>query len=259
MKACSGNIHSVETFGTVDGPGVRFVVFMQGCPMRCAYCHNPDTWKAGGGRKADVEQLVAEFERNREFYRNGGITVSGGEPLLQPGFVGELFSAMHRAPEGRVHTCLDTSGFGWRADKAERFETLLNECDLVLLDIKHADAEEHRRLTGCDLAPVLAFGDELARRSIPTVIRHVAVPDITDSVDECERLGCLIAPWRNVVGVEILPYHTMGVGKYADLGIEYPLDGVPGLDSGRIPLLRQAVLRGIKTGRATNAHRSEAR
>lgn len=253
MKACSGNIHSIETFGTVDGPGIRFVVFMQGCPMRCAYCHNPDTWKADGGREAHVEDLVAEFERNREFYRNGGITVSGGEPLLQPEFVGELLSAMHRAPGGRVHTCIDTSGFGWRADKAERFETLLEECDLALLDVKHADAEGHKRLTGCDLAPVLAFGDELARRRIDTVIRHVAAPGITDSVEECERLGRLIAPWRNVVGVEILPYHTMGVEKYGELGIEYPLESATGLDAGRIPPLRQAVLRGIKAGRTEAA------
>ena len=250
MSGMLGNIHSIETFGTVDGPGVRFVVFMQGCPMRCAYCHNPDTWKPGEGRETSVSQIVDEFERNRAFYRNGGITVTGGEPLLQPQFVGELFAAMHEAPGGRVHTCLDTSGFGWLSGKPERFEKLLGECDLVLLDVKHAHADAHKRLTGCDLAPVLAFGDELARRNIPAVIRHVAVPGITDSEEECEALGRLIAPWRNVVGLEVLPYHTMGVGKYAELGIEYPLAETPAMNKARIPALRQSILRGMKAGRA---------
>lgn len=250
MKACSGNIHSIETFGTVDGPGVRFVVFMQGCPMRCAYCHNPDTWSVRAGREVGVSELVDEFERNRAFYRNGGATVTGGEPLLQAEFVGALFSAMHAAPGGRVHTCLDTSGFGWRADRPQRFDELLSECDLVLLDIKHADPADHKRLTGCDLAPVLAFGDELARRGIPTVIRHVAVPGITDSLEECERLGRLIAPWRNVVGLEVLPYHTMGAEKYAELGIAYPLEGTPRLDASCVPVLRQAVLRGMTEQRS---------
>lgn len=245
-----GNIHSIETFGTVDGPGVRFVVFMQGCPMRCAYCHNPDTWKPGEGRETSVAQIVDEFERNRAFYRNGGITVTGGEPLLQPQFVGELFAAMHAAPQGRVHTCLDTSGFGWLPGKPERFEKLLGECDLVLLDVKHAHANAHKRLTGCDLAPVLAFGGELARRNIPAVIRHVAVPGITDSEEECEALGRLIAPWRNVVGLEVLPYHTMGVEKYAELGIEYPLAEAPAMNKARVPALRQSILRGMKAGRA---------
>ena len=157
---------------------------------------------------------------------------------------------MHEAPGGRVHTCLDTSGIGWRADKPERFERMLAECDLVLLDMKHADAAEHKRLTGCDMGRVLAFGDELARRRIPVVIRHVAVPGITDSEEECERLGRLIAPWRNVVGLEILPYHTMGVEKYAELGLAYPLEDVPAMDKARIPALRQAVIRGMKAGRA---------
>ena len=125
-----------------------------------------------------------------------------------------------------MHTCLDTSGFGWLPGTPERFEKLLSECDLVLLDVKHSDAEAHKRLTGCDLAPVLAFGDELARRSIPAVIRHVAVPGITDSEEECEQLGRLIASWRNVVGLEVLPYHTLGTFKWENLSIPYPLAGV---------------------------------
>ena len=237
--------------GTVDGPGVRFVVFMQGCPMRCQYCHNPDTWAVGegAGTPMSVEQLLSEFESNRPFYRTGGITVTGGEPLLQPEFVGDLFAAAHAAPQGHIHTCLDTCGYAFSPQRAGRFERVLSETDLVLFDIKHADPEGHKQLTGCDSTRILAFGDELARRNIKVVIRHVIVPGITDSVEECEALGRLIAPWRNVVGLELLPYHTMGVVKYEQLGIDYPLAGVPPMDKVRIPELRAAVLRGMRGAR----------
>lgn len=246
-----GRIHSIESMGTVDGPGVRFVVFVQGCPMRCAYCHNPDTWdvRPSSGTPISVEQLVAQFESNRAFYRNGGITVTGGEPLLQPEFVGVLFSAMHARTRGRVHTCLDTCGYAFDPAHAERFDRVLSETDLVLLDIKHADPAGHERLTGCKPARILAFGDELARRGVPAVIRHVVVPGITDSPEECEALGRLIAPWRNVVGLEMLPYHTMGLAKYEQLGMAYPLQGVPPMDKTRIPELRAAVLRGMRAAR----------
>lgn len=245
-----GFVHSIETMGTVDGPGIRFVLFMQGCPMRCAYCHNPDTWAIGTGTFVTVERIVDAFERNRAFYRTGGITVSGGEPLLQPGFLADLFGEMHARPRGRVHTCLDTCGYAYTPEHPERFERVLAETDLVLLDIKHADPVAHRALTGRDPEPILAFGEELARRDIPVVIRHVVVPGWTDTVEECERLGRLIAPWRNVTGLEMLPYHTMGVAKYEQLGIAYRLEGVPQMDKERIPALRAAVLRGIQQGRA---------
>ena len=240
--------------GTVDGPGIRFVVFTQGCPMRCLYCHNPDTWAAGSGAGTDVtvEQLVDEFESNRQFYRNGGITVSGGEPLLQPEFLADLFSEMHARPRGRVHTCLDSCGYAFDPQHPERTARVLDETDLVLLDIKHADPAGHRALTGRDPARILAFGDELARRGVPVVIRHVVVPGYTDTHDECRALGQLIAPWRNVVGLEMLPYHTLGVAKYEQLGIEYPLAGVPQMDKARMPELRAAVLDGMRAGRAVH-------
>lgn len=246
-----GRIHSVESMGTVDGPGVRFVVFTQGCPMRCLFCHNPDTWDASShaGVLVSVEQLIDEFESNRPFYRSGGITVSGGEPLLQPGFLADLFAAMHDRPAGRVHTCLDSCGYAFDPAHPERTARVLDETDLVLLDIKHADPDGHKRLTGRDPARILAFGDELARRGIKTVIRHVVVPGYTDTQEECEALGRLIAPWRNVVGLELLPYHTMGVAKYEQLGIAYPLAGVEPMDKARIPELREAVLRGMRAAR----------
>lgn len=246
-----GRVHSIETMGTVDGPGTRLVVFVQGCPMRCAYCHNPDTWALQAGTPVSVEHIMGTFESNWQFYRNGGITVSGGEPLLQPEFVAALFGQAHARPAGRVHTCLDTCGYAYTRDSPERFDALLRATDLVLLDIKHADPEGHCALTERSMDRILAFGDELARRNIKTVIRHVVVPGYTDSVEECEKLGRLIAPWHNVVGLEMLPYHTMGVVKYEQLGIPYKLEGVPQMDKGRIPELRAAVLRAMKGARAS--------
>lgn len=257
--AVRGRVHSVETFGTVDGPGTRLVVFCQGCPMRCAYCHNPDTWEvvpadvpegeqpgARAGHAVSVGEVLETFERNRPFYRRGGITVSGGEPLMQPGFVGTLFAAAHAAPGGRIHTCLDTSGIAFDPTAPERAGEVLDHTDLVLLDIKHADAAGHLRLTGQRQERILAFGDELARRGIQIVIRHVIVPGITDSAEECEAVGRIIGRWRSVVGLELLPYHTLGVVKYEQLGIPYPLEGVPQMDKARLPELRQAVLRGMR-------------
>lgn len=251
-KYAVGRVHSIESMGTVDGPGVRFVVFTQGCPMRCAYCHNPDTWAVGANAGTDVtvETILREFESNRPFYRTGGITVTGGEPLLQPEFVGDLFAAMHANPNGRVHTCLDSCGYAFNPKKPERFEKVLSETDLVLLDIKHSDPQGHKELTGREPERILAFGDELARRDIKVVIRHVIVPGITDTEEECEALGRIIAPWHNVVGLELLPYHTMGIVKYEKLGIEYPLKDTPMMDKKRIPALREAIMRGLRSGRA---------
>ena len=248
-----GRVHSLETMGTVDGPGIRLVVFVQGCPMRCAYCHNPDTWDVHAGSAVSVERIVELFEGNRQFYRSGGVTVSGGEPLLQPEFVGDLFGELHASPHGRVHTCLDTSGGAYDPARPERFSRLLDECDLVLLDVKHADPDAHRELVGMAPERVLAFGDELCRRKIPAVIRHVVVPGWTDAEEECTRLGELIAPWTNVVGLEMLPYHTMGVAKYEALGVPYRLEGVEPMDKERIPALRAAVLDGMRRCRKTRS------
>lgn len=247
-----GRIHSIESMGTVDGPGVRFVVFVQGCPMRCAYCHNPDTWTVanGAGTEVSVERLVSEFESNRPFYRTGGITVTGGEPLLQPDFVADLFETMHARPKGRVHTCLDSCGYAFDPKRPERTARLLDATDMVLLDIKHSDPEGHKQLTGCAPDRILAFGDELARRKIPVIVRHVVVPGITDTEEECRGVGRIIGRWPNVVGLEMLPYHTMGVVKYESLGMDYPLKDTPAMDKKRMPELRAAVLAGMKEVRA---------
>ena len=217
--------------------------------MRCAFCHNPDTWAVKGGTLVTIEHLLDVFESNRPFYRSGGITVSGGEPLLQPEFLADLFKAAHNAPAGRIHTCLDSCGYAFTPQTPEMFDSVLDETDMVLLDIKHSDPEGHKKLTGCSPERILAFGDELSKRNIKVVIRHVVVPGITDTVEECEALGRLIAPWHNVVGLEMLPYHTMGVVKYEQLGIPYKLDGVPQMDKARMPELRQAVMNGMKERR----------
>ena len=252
MSTCdTGRIHSVESFGTVDGPGVRFVVFFQGCPMRCLYCHNPDTWSAGGGTGMTVDELLAAFERNRSFYRQGGITATGGEPLLQLPFLTELFTA---ARARGIHTCLDTSGILYRPDRQGEFDALFAATNLVLLDIKHADPEGHRRLTGQDQAPVLAFARALDRAKVPMIVRHVVVPGLTDAPQELTALGRLLAPFRNLKGLEVLPYHTMGAAKYEALGIPYPLSGVPAMEKDRARAARDTILDGLRQARRGAPH-----
>ena len=168
-----GRIHSIETFGTLDGPGVRFVVFFQGCPMRCLYCHNPDTWNLSGGTLYTAEELLSQYRKGKEFYRDGGITASGGEPLMQLAFLTELFE---EAKKEGIHTCLDTSGSPYRKEEQEAYGRLFSSLDLVLLDIKHSGAREHEMLTGKSQAPVLSFAKALDQAKIPMIVRHVAVP-----------------------------------------------------------------------------------
>ena len=218
----TGRIHSTESFGTVDGPGIRFVVFMQGCPMRCRYCHNPDTWGAGGEARSS-EELVKEALRYRSYFgKNGGVTVSGGEPLLQLDFLLDLFARLKR--EG-VHTCLDTSGSCFdESDK--RYEKLLALADLVLLDIKHIDEEAHRALTGQSGAAPRAFARYLSAHGKPVWIRHVLVSGLTDDDGALRRLKEFIGELRTVEKIEVLPYHAMGETKYEKLGLPYPLKGL---------------------------------
>lgn len=221
----TGFIHSVESFGAVDGPGLRLVVFFQGCPLRCRYCHNPDTWKVGAGTEKSVSDILGVWERNKAFYLPpGGITATGGEPLLQLEFLTALFEA---AGSRGIHTCLDTSGWPYRKDRRNEFERLAKVLDLVLLDIKHGDPEGHRHLAGVDIGPVVDFGDFLHEMGIPVVIRHVVVPGLTDGADELGKVGRLISAWDNVIGIDTLPYHSMGAEKYGRLGIPYPLEDVP--------------------------------
>ncbi len=229
-----GRIHSFESFGTVDGPGIRYVVFLQGCPLRCQYCHNPDTWGAGGKEYA-AEQVVAQALRYKNYFgEKGGVTVTGGEPLLQIDFVIELFTLLK---EQGIHTCVDTSGITFRAsDKAcvEKHEKLLAVTDLFLLDIKHIDEEKCKALTGRSNENTLAFAKFLSERNKPIWIRQVLVPDITDDEEDLKATRKFIDGLSSVERVEVLPYHTMGTVKYEKLGIEYPLKGVEAPSKERI-------------------------
>jgi len=222
----NGFVHSTESFGTVDGPGVRFVVFLQGCPMRCQYCHNPDTWQMNTGSLRSAQSLLKEYERNAAFYSKGGITVTGGEALMQIDFLLELFTL---AKEKNIHTCLDTSGVTYRPGASSyngKLDALMEVTDLVMLDIKHIDPEGHKALTGHGNENILAFAGYLDKKKIPVWIRHVVVPGITDDPKLLLRLGRFLGTLSNIQALDVLPYHIMGVTKYQELGIPYPLEGV---------------------------------
>lgn len=244
MTLCDrGRIHSIESFGTVDGPGIRFVVFFQGCPMRCQYCHNPDTWKLDGGTEKTVEEILSAYDKNKNFYKNGGITATGGEPLLQLPFLTCLFQ---HAKEKGIHTCLDTSGIAYTPQRAEEFAALFKVTDLVLLDIKHSNEEGHRALTAQSQKPVWAFGEALGEAGVPVVVRHVFVPGITDGHEHLLSLGRQLRRLRTLKGLEVLPYHTMGVAKYRSLGMDYPLEGVPNADKEAARKARGIILQGYR-------------
>lgn len=227
MPACEpvGRVHSLETFGAVDGPGVRFVVFLQGCAMRCQYCHNPETW-AAGGVEWTADALFRHAWRYHTYWgKNGGLTVSGGEPLRQIEFVTALF---RRARAKGVHTALDTAGQPFRQDAAflQKFNALLDVTSLVILDLKEMDSARHRALTGVDNANILAMARYLSDRGVPLWLRHVLVPGVTDDADGLRQMADFIAQLKTVERVEVLPYHTLGLFKWQKLGLPYPLDGV---------------------------------
>ena len=219
-----GNIHSIETCGTVDGPGIRFVIFMQGCPLRCQYCHNPDTWQTNTNKLMTVDEIMQKYDGVKEFVQSGGITVTGGEPLLQIDFVTELFKV---AKNHGIHTALDTSGITFNPENTENINKLLKYTDLVLLDIKHIDDEEHKKLTGASNKNILAFAQYLSEKQIPVWIRHVVVKDITLNEKYLKELGKFLATLNNIKALDILPYHNMAIPKYESLGINYPLKNTP--------------------------------
>ena len=224
-----GYIHSFESFGTVDGPGVRFVVFFQGCPMRCMYCHNPDTWSTNIGVRYSSEEIIEKITRNAPFYTTGGLTATGGEPMLQLDFLTELFTLANR---NNINTCLDTSGVIFDPDNAElvkKTDMLLNVTDLVMLDIKHIDDEEHKKLTSRTNKNILAFAKYLNEKGVKMRVRHVIVPGVTDKREELSALGAFLKSFTNIEKIETLPYHTLGKAKYEKLGIEYPLGNTPQL------------------------------
>jgi pyruvate formate lyase activating enzyme len=221
------HVHSIETFGTLDGPGIRYVLFMQGCLLRCQFCHNADTWEIGKGETMTVDEIMQDLASYLPFIEasGGGITVSGGEPLLQIAFLIELFK---ECKERGIHTAIDSSGgcYSKSAHFQEQLAKLLKFTDLVLLDLKHIHPEKHKQLTGMTNEHILQFARFLSDHRVPVWIRHVLVPTITDDEEDLKRLGEFIGTLRNVERVEVLPYHKLGMYKWETLGLEYALKEV---------------------------------
>ncbi len=231
----TGRIHSIETLGALDGPGTRCVVFLQGCPLRCRYCHNPDTWDVRGGTEMSVGEVVARVSRCRPYFGDaGGLTLSGGEPLAQAHFCTEVLSACR---DRKIHTALDTAG-GPRTPTVQGAVAL---ADLVLLDVKHTDPSAYRDLTGASLALTLAFLDHLTAIGKPFWVRQVIVPGITDSPAQVAALARLLTGRPSLQRVELLPYHSMARSKWAALNRPYPLAGTPDLPAAALPAL-EAIL-----------------
>jgi len=242
-----GNIHSIESCGTVDGPGIRFVVFTQGCPLRCQYCHNPDTWEIN---KKDTlmsaEEILNQYDGVKEFCA-GGITVTGGEPLVQIDFVTDLFKKAHAKG---INTALDTSGILFNPENTTKIDELLKYTSIVLLDIKHIDDEEHKKLTKHSNKNILAFAKYLSDIKKPMWIRHVVVPGITFKEEYLTRLGQFLAELHNIAALDVLPYHDMAIPKYENLGIDYSLKGVPPLTHDEALKARNIIMKAYKEARS---------
>lgn len=222
-----GRIHSIETCGTVDGPGLRYIIFMQGCLMRCQFCHNPDTWKMSDGKEVSVQELVDDIESYLPFFKasGGGVTVSGGEPLIQVKFLTVLFKELKKRG---IHTAIDTSGGCYSKSPSFRrsLDKLLSLTDLVLMDLKQINPERHKTLTGLKNDHILDFAKYLSEKQIPIWVRHVLVPGITDFDEDLYKLADFIQTLSNVERIEVLPYHKLGVYKWEELGYDYPLQGI---------------------------------
>ena len=225
-EALKGYVHSLESFGSVDGPGVRYIIFLTGCAMRCQFCHNPDTWDMKTGTLYTTDELLEKAMKYRSYWKNdGGITVSGGEPLLQIDFLTELF---RKAKANGIHTTLDTSGNPFTREEPffSKFNELMKYTDLVMLDIKHIDDEQHKILTGCTNKNILDLARYLSDIKKPVWIRHVLVPERSDYDEYLIKVDEFIQSLDNVQKVEVLPYHTLGAYKWDELGYEYKLKGI---------------------------------
>lgn len=219
-----GRVHSIQSLGAVDGPGVRYVVFLQGCPLRCAYCHNPDTWDFSGGQEREAAELVQEICRYKMYFGDkGGVTVSGGEPLLQPAFVAELFRLLHG--EG-IHTALDTSGVG----NLEAARRVLEHTDLILGDLKFATREEYKTHCKADMEKILSFYRLAAELNVPLWVRHVVVPGLNDNLEDLRAIKALAESFPNLEKIEWLPFHNLCLEKYQSMSIPFPLAGTDNMD-----------------------------
>lgn len=230
-----GRISSIQSLGAVDGPGLRYVVFLQGCPLRCKYCHNPETWERSGGTVRTAQDLAETIQHYHPYFGdNGGVTVSGGEPLLQPEFVAELFRLLHRYG---IHTALDTSGTG----DLTRAEAVLQHTDLVLCDVKFPTEEGYKQHCGGSLTHTLDFLQLTERMDIPVWVRHVVAPGLTDTPQSMRAIRAICARFSNIEKIEWLPFKNICISKYENLGIEFPMAGKPAFSQKHIDMLLDAL------------------
>lgn len=235
-----GNIHSIETMGLVDGPGIRVVVFFQGCALRCTFCHNPDTWATSGGERVTPVELVDKIERYKTYFKNsgGGVTFSGGEPLLQPDF---LIEVLKLCRERGIHTTIDTAGVG-----VGRYEEILKYVDLILFDVKHYNPKEYSEITGREVKESLKFLEIAQKMNVKMWIRHVVMPGVTDTVEDMQNLADLIKELKNIEKIELLPYHLLGTNKYEILNMKYKLEGMPAMDKAKAKELEKILIDLVK-------------
>ncbi|MGP1414129.1 MAG: pyruvate formate-lyase-activating protein [Bacillales bacterium] len=242
MGQLIGKIHSLESFGTVDGPGIRFVVFMQGCPLRCLFCHNPDTWEINAKCiNKTSDELLKEILKYRSYIKKGGVTMSGGEPLLQIDFIIELFKKLK---ENNIHTCIDTSGITFNKNNTAKMDELLKYTDLILLDLKTIREDAHIKLTNSSNKQILEFARYLDKKNKPVWIRHVLLNNY-ETDEELKELREFIETLKNVEKIEILPYHTMGIVKYESLNIPYPLKDMEPPDKKQIEHAKKILMKGV--------------
>ena len=245
-----GYVHSTDSAGTVDGPGLRYVVFLQGCPLRCKYCHNPDTWSLGNADNSMVkttDEILDDFDKYKNFLKSGGITVTGGEPLMQIDFVIELFT---KSKAKGIHTCLDTSGITFNKNNEElikKFDTLLEVTDLFMLDIKHIDNTEHMELTQQSNDNILNFLVYLNSKGKDTWIRHVVVPGLTLNDKYLHELGLFLGKFSNIRAIDVIPYHDMAIKKYEELNIPYSLKDTPIPSASEMARAKELIINGYKT------------
>ena len=242
----TGKIHSIESMGLVDGPGIRTVIFFQGCKLRCSYCHNPDTWNLKDGKEITTEELLKKILRFRPYFERsgGGVTFSGGDPLMQPAFLLEL---LKKCKEHGIHTTIDTAGYG----RVDTYDEILKYTDLVLLDIKHINSHGYMELTGCTSDGINSFLEALRNSNTRVWVRHVVVPGYTDNTEKMDKLSEIINnEIPNVDKIELLPYHLLGVNKYETLGIEYGLKGIPHMDKERCTELQKYLISKTKLNTA---------
>lgn len=239
-----GYVRKLETMGMVDGPGIRTIVFLSGCPLRCLFCHNPDMWETDEEDKTTVHEIVEKVKRYKPYFGDtGGVTFCGGEPLNQPDFLYEAMKACH---EEGINTALDTSGFG----RPDKFDKILSVTDTILYDIKGLEDKKYREMTGVPIARTQEFLDKAQEHKVPIWVRIVMVPGLHDNYEYMDNLADYIAPLYNIERIEILPYHTMGVNKYEDIEEDYPLEGVPAMNNEKAMEFQEYLIKETKRLRA---------